>query len=106
MHKFISSLSLQAEWGTFKNFFFLRDVTDDLQFTLIAQHWGDLVFDAFETDNGKFRIYPFDKYQFSDYLFINTQFRIGNSSKESFSKSKFILKFAQMIFNKRTVIQG
>jgi hypothetical protein len=65
-------------------------VTDERYFTPAAQHWGDLVFDAFETDNYKFRIYPFDKYQFSDYPFINIQFRIDDSAKNAFSKSKFI----------------
>jgi hypothetical protein len=64
-------------------------VTNDIQFTPAAQHWGDLIFDAFEKDNNKFRIYPFDKDQFSDYLFINTQFRRANSARENFSKSKF-----------------
>jgi hypothetical protein len=100
---FMPFLSLQAEWGTFKNSFFLRYVTSHTQFTPIAQHWGDLIFDAFHPDNNKFRIYPFDKSHLSDCLFINTQFRIDNSARERFSKSKFIMEFAQMIFDKMNI---
>jgi hypothetical protein len=75
-------------------------VTNDNKFTPAALHWEDLIFDAFETDTHKFVIYPFDKYQFSDYLFMNIQFRIANSSREDFSKSKFIDELAQISYDK------
>jgi hypothetical protein len=75
-------------------------VTNDIKFTPAALHWGDLIFDAFETDTHKFVIYPFDKYQFSDFLFLKPQFRIANSSREDFSKSKFMYQLAQMLYDK------
>jgi hypothetical protein len=69
--KFIPSLGLLLNWGTFKDSFFLRYVTNNVRFTPAALHWGDLIFDTFDTDSHKFVIYPYDKYQFSDFLFIN-----------------------------------
>jgi hypothetical protein len=75
-------------------------VTNDIKFTPAALHWGDLIFDEFETDTNRFIIYPFDKYQFNDYLFMNIQFRIANSSREDFSMSILIYELAQMLYDK------
>jgi hypothetical protein len=81
-------------------------VTNEIQFAQIAQHLGVLIFDALDTNTTRFTIYQFDQYQFSDYLFINTRFRIDNSARDSFSKSKYILEFAQMMFDKMNLYQN
>jgi hypothetical protein len=78
-------------------------VTNDIKFTPAALHLGDLIFDAFETYTHKFVISPFDKYQISDFLFLNIQFRIPNSSREDFSKSKFMYELAQMLYDKMNI---
>jgi hypothetical protein len=44
--------------GNIKKLLFLRYVTSEVRFTPAALHWGDLIFDTFETDSHKFVIYP------------------------------------------------
>jgi hypothetical protein len=102
--KFIPSLGLLLEWGTLKNSFFVRYVTNEVRFTPAALHWGDLIFDTFDTDSHRFVIYPYDKYQFSDFLFINTQLRFSHANQEAFSKSHFLYELAQRIFDQMNFI--
>jgi hypothetical protein len=102
--KFIPSLGLLLEWGTLKNSFFLRYVTNEIRFTPAALHWGDLIFDTFDADSHKFVIYPYDKYKFSDFLFINTQLRFSHANQEAFSKSKFLYELAQRILDQMNFI--
>jgi hypothetical protein len=49
-------------------------------------------------------ICPYDKYQFSDFLFINTQLRFSHANQEAFSKSKFLYELAQRIFDQMNFI--
>jgi hypothetical protein len=56
--KFTPSLGLLLNWGTFKNSFFLRYVTNEIRFTPAALHWGDLIFNTFDSDSHKFVISP------------------------------------------------
>jgi hypothetical protein len=89
--KFTPSLGLLLKWGTLKNSFFLRFVTNEVRFTPAALHWGDLSFDTFDTDSHKFVIYPYDKYQFSDFLFINTQLRLSHQIKKLSANQNFCM---------------
>jgi hypothetical protein len=80
--KFIPSLGI-SKWGTLKESFFLRYFTNEIKFTPAALHFGDLIFDPFDTDSHKFVIYPYDKYNFSDFLFLSTQLNVSFSSRGS-----------------------
>jgi hypothetical protein len=96
--KFVPSLGI-SKWGTLKESFFLRYVTNEIKFSPAALHFGDLIFDPFDTDPHKFVVYPYDKYEFCDFLFLSTQLNVSFATRGSFSKSKFLYELAQKLFD-------
>jgi hypothetical protein len=51
--KFIPSLGI-LKWGILKDYFFLKYVTNEIKFTPAALHYGDLIFDPFDTNSHNF----------------------------------------------------